>query len=402
MLWPLTVLPAKFGGGSLPLHTRLPTIVMPPPMFNPPAPVVLFWKSALRSEPVQFGEAPAVESLILSRRRPSTYQSKWRAKFFELDQGLTIRWRVQQTALAPKFIQATIKTKWRTRSEIALEDFTVVADLLSNVVSPFGIKAEVQVQFTFQAEQTPRFGISRVSDNFVNVFGGDAFFFQHDGGIDCPADKITPLRIARFPGWAEWFFGQNHIKDRPVLAIRRSRTFSSPMLTVGGYWVAASSIEVLDHLIDVVEGCQGEIGIYGCHFFRNGLLARRTLDRADLEIGHIFEFGHVVGGTDHDPRTIVVGGRAEVCALFGNATIREGRIGDQNIDVTRGQRREAISRRSDGAEFDLGGVTKNCRSQDAAKIGIKTFESIVGGVEEAKAGDLRVNAANDHAPLLNC
>src|SRR5262249_45403537 len=144
MLWPLTVLPAKFGGGSLPLHTRLPTIVMPPPMFNPPAPVVLFWKSALPSEPVQFGEAPAVESLILSRRRPSTYQSKWRAKFFELDQGLTIRWRVQQTALAPKFIQATIKTKWRTRSEIALEDFTVVADLLSNVVSPFGIKAEVR------------------------------------------------------------------------------------------------------------------------------------------------------------------------------------------------------------------------------------------------------------------
>src|SRR5215472_8421502 len=112
---------------------------------------------------------------------------------------------VLQTALGPQGVQSALNLQWRALSDIALEDFAVIADRLYDPVRPIIGETERLPELALDTEQTPHIG--RVGfEHLVDAVLGDAKFFGIDHGLVRPTHKILPAVIALADSGSERLF----------------------------------------------------------------------------------------------------------------------------------------------------------------------------------------------------
>src|SRR5215469_14638876 len=115
---------------------------------------------------------------------------------------------VLQTTLGPQGVQSARNLQWRALSDIALEDFAVIADRLYDPVRPIIGETERLPELALNTEQTAHIG--RVGfQHLVDVLLGDAEFFGVDHGLVRPAREIFPAVIALADSWCERLLGND-------------------------------------------------------------------------------------------------------------------------------------------------------------------------------------------------
>src|SRR5919205_4168777 len=122
---------------------------------------------------------------------------------------LADRRRVEQTALAPKLVQAASEMKRRFLADITLEALAVVTDLLDDLVRPIWIDLELLAHIAFDPEHPANFRVRALCLDLVHVLGSDAELLGNDHGVQRPANDIAPLVIAMTYQWPERLLGDD-------------------------------------------------------------------------------------------------------------------------------------------------------------------------------------------------
>src|SRR5262245_56643496 len=104
------------------------------------------------------------------------------------------RWREQQATASPQIVETAWQRDRRGHSEVALEDFAVVADVVDDVPGPRVVESERGAIARLHAEQARDVGI--VSRRHLwKIRRRDAECLRLDHCEDCPAQGVEQVDV---------------------------------------------------------------------------------------------------------------------------------------------------------------------------------------------------------------
>src|SRR5262245_57615232 len=123
---------------------------------------------------------------------------------------------VLDAALGPEPVDAATDAELGARAHIAVEHFTIIADLLDDANHPILGQPELLAEITLDAQQPPDLRLVRLR-RLVDVSGGYAEFLGVDHDKVRPLDDVEPLVVAVAHQRAERFFGDDLRQDDMVV-----------------------------------------------------------------------------------------------------------------------------------------------------------------------------------------
>src|SRR5262245_61493688 len=118
------------------------------------------------------------------------------------------RWRVLDSALVPEVVQATGDTELGAGADIAVEGFTVVADMLDDTHYPVLGEAELFAEIAVGTKHALEIRFVGL-DHLVDILLGDAQFLGIEHGKQRPFDNVEPLVVAMAHHRAERLLGDH-------------------------------------------------------------------------------------------------------------------------------------------------------------------------------------------------
>src|SRR5262249_29090000 len=128
------------------------------------------------------------------------------------------RRRVLDAALGPQPVDAATDAEFGARSHVAVEHFSIIADLFDDAHRPMLRQPELLAGMSLHAQQAPDLwlvGLQRV----VDIPGGYAELLGIEHRIERPLHDIEPLVVAMAPQGSERFLGNDLRQDHVVVGI---------------------------------------------------------------------------------------------------------------------------------------------------------------------------------------
>src|SRR5690606_4643408 len=144
--------------------------------------------------------------------------------------------------------------------------------------------------------------------------------------------------------------------------------------------------------VHILEGANLPVETESGRFGRGVAFRGRAARRADDDAVHVLDAGELTG-IDHHPLAVVERGGEEGGAFLPVTPGGPGRVADQDVDLARLQRSEAVR----GGEVDqvrLLGVPQDCRGDDLAELDVEPGAAAVG-VDHGEAGQIVARSATD-------
>ncbi len=142
--------------------------------------------------------------------------------------GLADWRRVLDTALVPQSVETACDLQRAACTDVAIEDFAVIAHALDDIIGPVIGQAEVGAdrRALFDAEEALDIRVCRIL-HLVDVLLRDPEFFGVHKRIGGPADDVEPLVVTLANGRAEWLLGDDFRQDDVVVGVLQRRDASA-------------------------------------------------------------------------------------------------------------------------------------------------------------------------------